>query len=80
MIHGTIRSNLESIQKRKLVCPYLTYFIDLIDLCFVIFIYPLGLEEEPEPVRRASLVPPPQSGVAWREYIESKPGEYPLLG
>lgn len=41
---------------------------------------PAGLEEEPEPVRRASLVPPPQSGVAWREYIESKPGEYPLLG
>jgi len=37
-------------------------------------------EEEEAPVRRASLNPPPPTGVVWREYIDAAPGQYPLLG
>jgi len=42
---------------------------------------PVGLEEgEEEIVRRESLVPPPPTGVSWREYISAPPGTHPLLG
>lgn len=31
-------------------------------------------------VRRASLVPPPECGVSWEEYINAEAGEYQHLG
>ncbi|CAF4780679.1 unnamed protein product [Pieris macdunnoughi] len=39
-----------------------------------------NLDTNGEPVRRASLNPPPETGVDWNVYISSPPGEYPSLG
>ncbi|VVC87993.1 ankyrin repeat domain-containing protein 13C-B [Leptidea sinapis] len=39
-----------------------------------------NLDPNGEPVRRASLNPPPERGVDWNSYISSFPGEYPSLG
>ncbi|GBP46360.1 Ankyrin repeat domain-containing protein 13C [Eumeta japonica] len=39
-----------------------------------------NLEANGEPLRRASLNPPPESGVDWITYISAKAGQYPGLG
>ncbi|XP_013166664.1 PREDICTED: ankyrin repeat domain-containing protein 13C-B [Papilio xuthus] len=39
-----------------------------------------NLDTNGEPARRASLNPPPESGVNWQTYIASPPGQYPSLG
>lgn len=39
-----------------------------------------SLETNGEPVRRASLNPPPESSVNWLTYISAAPGQYPGLG
>lgn len=39
-----------------------------------------SLETNGEPVRRASLNPPPESKVNYQTYISSPPGQYPSLG
>ncbi|KAI5642251.1 hypothetical protein NE865_05613 [Phthorimaea operculella] len=41
---------------------------------------PQSLETNGEPVRRASLNPPPDNGIDWATYISSPPGQYPMLG
>lgn len=33
-----------------------------------------------QPVRRASLIPPPEKDVTWEQYIQSEVNNYPRLG
>lgn len=42
------------------------------DFNFLFFIH--------QPSRRASLTPPPESKVTWKEYISAEPGGHPILG
>lgn len=39
-----------------------------------------NFDQNGEPVRRASLVPPPDKDVTWEQYVQSEVNNYPRLG